>query len=311
MKITTPPQGLPTIQGPGAHLRLQGVGRRFGGLQALDSLDLQVRPGELLSVIGPNGAGKSTLINLVTAQDRPDTGHITLDGLDLAGQPPQALARHGLARTFQHGRIFGNLSVLDNVLVGAHARLGFAAATVPLWGALREAAAAAFGWPSLARQQQGLREEAEALIALFGDRLWPRRHEPAHRLSYANRRRVELARALASHPRLLLLDEPTAGMNPTETDETFSFIQGLHAQGLSILLVEHKLDQVMRVSDTVVVLDHGRLIAEGPPHQVRQAPQVLRAYLGADHLGQHPAPDHAARGSVVPAAPDAAREAWA
>ena len=262
-------------------LKVQGLTRRFGGLVAVDGVDLEVGAGTLVSVIGPNGAGKTTLFNLIAGQDRPQAGRVTLDGRDATGASPERMARLGLARTFQHGRVFANLSVLDNVLVGAHTRLRSAARGG--FGSVLELLGGLLG-PS--RQDAALREEARAVLARFGDRLLPRQEQPAFSLSYANRRRVEIARALMLRPRLLLLDEPTAGMNQTETAEMLGLVRELHAGGLTILLIEHKLDMVMQLSDRVVVLDDGRRIADGKPETVRRDKQVIEAYLGSPALGR-------------------------
>ncbi|MDR3437227.1 ABC transporter ATP-binding protein [Telmatospirillum sp.] len=261
-------------------LEITGLTRHFEGITAVDGIDLAVQEGELVSVIGPNGAGKSTLFNVISGLDRPDAGGVRLDGVDITGRSPEKLARLGLARTFQHGRVFANLSVLDNVLVGTHARL---AAVRPGWrgfGPLGELLLAVVRPGAVRREEAALRSEAEAILARFGDRLVPRLDHPAYSLSYANRRRVELARALALRPRLLMLDEPTAGMNETETTEMEEVIAALKATGLTILLIEHKLDMVMRLSDRVLAMDDGHSIAEGAPATVRDHPAVVEAYLG-------------------------------
>jgi branched-chain amino acid transport system ATP-binding protein len=274
-------------------LSLTGIVRRFGGVTAVDGIDLELAEGQLVSVIGPNGAGKTTLFNITAGQDRPDSGRVMLAGRDITGLPPERLAALGVARTFQNGRVFASLSVLDNVLIGAHTRLHATRVRWPGIGGMAELAMALIRPPVTTRQETDLRSEARTILARFGERLLPRLDHPAHSLSYANRRRVEIARALMLRPRLLLLDEPTAGMNQTETAEMLEVIRELKSGGLSILLIEHKLDLVMRLSDRVIVMDDGRKIAEGRPDAVRNDPEVIAAYLGSAAVGgttSEPAP---------------------
>jgi branched-chain amino acid transport system ATP-binding protein len=265
---------------PVSLLSLRGLTRRFGGLTAVAGIDLDLAEGELVSIIGPNGAGKTTLFNLVTGFDRPDSGEVRLDGQVITGVSPERLAGKGIARTFQLGRVFGNLSVMENVLIGAHTRLRAVKPATPIIGPLLELGLALLRPAAVRAEEEQLREEVKAILARFGDRLLPRIDQPAYSLSYANRRRVEIARALALRPRLLLLDEPTAGMNPTETSEMQGLITELKAEGLTILLIEHKLDMVMQLSDRVVVMDEGRKIAEGAGAVVRTDARVIEAYLG-------------------------------
>lgn len=288
-------------------LQIQQISRNFDGVLAVDNVSFTVTEGETISVIGPNGAGKTTLFNLITGLDQPTAGDIILAGKSLVGLPADRFAAHGLARTFQHGRVFGNLSVLDNVLLGAHARRRAAHARLPLLGLWQELVSALVRPARAKAEEAQLRQEAEAILALFGDRLTPRLHQPAYSLSYANRRRVEMARALALQPRLLLLDEPTAGMNPTETAEVLEFIRLLKGRGLTILLIEHKLSLVMQLSDRVIVMDNGQQIAEGAPDAIRNDPRVIEAYLGhKQRKGEPLAPNghpHAAASLLSPAAP--------
>jgi branched-chain amino acid transport system ATP-binding protein len=269
-----------SIASPASLLSVRGLTRRFGGLTAVDDIDLEVGKGELVSIIGPNGAGKTTLFNLVTGLDRPDGGEVRLDGASITGFSPERLAGSGIARTFQLGRVFGNLSVMENVLIGAHTRLRAVKPTTPLIGPLLELGLALLRPAAVRAEEARLREEVRAILARFGERLLPRIDQPAYSLSYANRRRVEIARALALKPRLLLLDEPTAGMNPTETAEMQGLVAELKAEGMTILLIEHKLDMVMRLSDRVIVMDEGKKIAEGTGEDVRNDARVIEAYLG-------------------------------
>ena len=254
--------------GVGRELVVRGVTVRYGGLVALNAVDLEVPAGSVVAVIGPNGSGKSTLFNAITGLATVAGGSIRYGGEELVGKRPHAILERGLARTFQNIRLFPALTVLDNILVGAHSRLR----TGPLAAVLR--------LPGTRRAEAAARARAVAIAALFGNRLSPRLGQAVGALSYANRRRVEIARALNSSPGILLLDEPTAGMNPAETLELAEQVRALHAAGLTILLIEHKLDVVTQLADRVVVLDGGVKLAEGTPAEIRRNPDVLRAYLG-------------------------------
>lgn len=243
---------------------------QVGGLHIVRGLSLQVAPGEILALIGPNGAGKTSVLNLVSGFARPTGGDIRFDEVSIAGLSPDRINRMGIARTFQSLRLFLNMSVLENVLAA-----GFAQGGPGSWQALWQT-------PAFQRENARRRRRAAELLSLFGSRLQEHRHDqPAYALSYANRRRLEIARALMTGPRLLLLDEPAAGMNPQETAELAGLIRELRDRfELTILLIEHDMAFVEHVADRVIVLDHGSNIAEGSYHEVAVHPAVVEAYLG-------------------------------
>jgi branched-chain amino acid transport system permease protein len=249
-------------------LEITGLRKAFGGIQAVRGLDLTVMPGSIVAVIGPNGSGKTTFFNLVTGLTKPDDGKVLLAGEDITGLKPDSIVERGVARTFQNLRLFANMSVMENALVGVHSRTRT--------GAL----GAVFRPPRVKHEETAARERVLEVISIFGNRLMPRVQHLARTLSYANRRRLEITRALVTEPVLLLLDEPTAGMNPTETLELTDQIRDLRQRGVSILLIEHKLNVVNEIADRVIVLDHGEKIAEGTPAEIQRNKEVLSAYLG-------------------------------
>ncbi|MEX1357642.1 MAG: ABC transporter ATP-binding protein [Gaiellaceae bacterium] len=253
-----------------AVLETKNLTKAFGGLTAIDGLDFHVGEGEIVSLIGPNGAGKTTFFNVVTGMIEPDAGDILVDGHNVVGLRPNQVLERGVARTFQNVRLFPNMTVLENVLVGQHTRTR----TGPIGAILRTR--------RFRREEVEAVEKAKDTLAFFGTRLVGYRFDqPASVLSYANRRRLEIARAMASEPKLLLLDEPTAGMNPQETRELTELVAKLRDErGFTICLIEHDMRVVGRVSDRVVVLDYGTKIAEGTYHEVANDERVVEAYLG-------------------------------
>ncbi len=251
-------------------LELSGVSKGFGGLACLSDLDLHVDEGEIVSVIGPNGAGKTTLFNVITGVYRPDSGEILLDGESIVGLEPHQVTNRGIARTFQTLRLFLNMSVRDNVMAVQYGKTK----TTVFESMLR--------LPRARREEREVRQRAEEKLSFFGQRLVGYRwDQPAYSLSYANRRRLEIARAMATEPRILLLDEPAAGMNPAETHEITELIAKLRQEGkYTILVIEHDMHVVEGISDRVVALDHGFKIAEGSFDEVATDPRVVEAYLG-------------------------------
>ena len=251
-------------------LELKGLSMAFGGLVVLDNLDFVVNEHEIVSVIGPNGAGKTTLFNVITGLYRPDRGEILLGGKSLVGLPPHTITNRGVARTFQTLRLFLNMSVIENVMASQYGQTKV--------GIIRSM----LRTPGWRREERQIRARAEEKLSFFGQRLMGYRwNQPAYSLSYANRRRLEIARAMATEPKILLLDEPAAGMNPVETHEMTELIGKLRDEGgYTILVIEHDMHVVEGISDRVVALDHGVKIAEGTFEQVATSPQVVEAYLG-------------------------------
>jgi branched-chain amino acid transport system ATP-binding protein len=247
------------------------LSKHFGGLKALEAVDLVVEEGEIHSVIGPNGAGKTTLFNCVTGIYPPTRGRVTFDDRDITGLAANEVTRRGLARTFQNIRLFKEMTAIENVMVGRHSRTraGWFGAILRL--------------PPVRREEGSIVARAREAIDFVG--LSGKENEWARNLAYGDQRRLEIARALATNPRILLLDEPAAGMNPEETRRLMKLIHRIRDEGITVILIEHDMKVVMGISDLVTVLDHGEKIAEGTPDEVRADPTVVEAYLGAPKEG--------------------------
>lgn len=252
-------------------LQVQGLGISFGGIRAVHDVSFDVEAGEIVSVIGPNGAGKTTLFNMISSIYRPDSGTVHLEGRDITATEPHRLARLGMSRTFQNLQIFQEMTVLENAIAGYHMQ-----ESGPLWQDL-------FSMPGSRHRAAEAREGAYELLAWVG--LKNAAEQEAGNLSYGALKRLEIARALATKPKVLLLDEPAAGCNAVETEEIDELIAETAKSGIAILLVEHDMKLVMRISNHIVVLDHGEKIAEGDPETVSQNPDVIAAYLGTGEEG--------------------------
>jgi branched-chain amino acid transport system ATP-binding protein len=268
--MSTPASAPAATSGAGAKtlLATESVSKIFGGLVAVNDVSFEIPERSIVSIIGPNGAGKTTFFNMLTGLYKPSIGRITFDGADISRTRPDRITTLGIARTFQNIRLFATMSAVENVMVGQHARMG-----AGLIGSIVRP-------PRVRREERDVRDKAREMLSYVG--LAEKVHdELAINLAYGDQRRVEIARALASEPRLLLLDEPTAGMNPQESDVLTAFMRQVREErNLTILLIEHDMKVVMGVSERITVLDHGEKIAEGDPHEVRANPVVVEAYLG-------------------------------
>jgi ABC-type branched-subunit amino acid transport system ATPase component len=262
---------LPSIGGDGSNgtiLAVKGLAKYFGGLKAVDGVDMEVRRGEIQALIGPNGSGKTTILNMLSGLYVPTTGEILLDGKPVTGRKPHVITTHGMARTFQNIRLFGELTVLDNVLIGQHSRSRAGLVRSILQLASQQA------------EETALRQKALEALAFVG--LWGKEFAEAKSLPYGQQRLLELARALVSDPKLLLLDEPAAGLNSAETEMLLDLLFQIRDRGITILLVEHDMSLVMNVSDHITVLNFGKKIAEGPAEIIEQNQEVIDAYLGTE-----------------------------
>lgn len=252
-------------------LSLNLLRKTFGGLVAVDDVSFDVAEGSIIGLIGPNGAGKTTVFNLITGNYKPDGGEVLFKGQNITGLPTHKIVSHGISRTFQNIRLFQDMSALENVLAGCHSRMNND-------GIL----ASMFRFPSQRREERSAFEASIRELAFVG--LEPQYDNLAKNLSYGNQRLLEIARALASAPRLLILDEPAGGMNDQETQELIGLIRAIQARGISILLIEHDMNLVMKICDQLVVLEYGAVIARGAPAAIKKNPRVIEAYLGSDDL---------------------------